>query len=73
MGLRVREIRRKVRLLAKAMHDLEWVDSGDLSAGEEIAAIQAFLGENYSSLAINKVVKDGKQVIQKLKELGVGE
>lgn len=30
-------------LVAKALHDIEWVDSGDFSEGDESAAIQACL------------------------------
>ena len=33
----------RVSLLAKVMHDIEWVDSGDKSDGDEIEAIKAFL------------------------------
>jgi hypothetical protein len=32
-----------LRLVAKAMHDIEWVDSGDTSPGDEDAAIRACL------------------------------
>lgn len=30
-----------LRLVAKAMHDVEWVDSSDCSPGDEVAAIDA--------------------------------
>lgn len=30
-----------LRLVAKAMHDIEWVDSGDYSLGGELEAIAA--------------------------------
>ena len=33
----------KVRALAKALHDIEWVDSADYAPGDEEAAIRAFL------------------------------
>lgn len=32
-----------LRLVAKALHDIEWVDSCDMSPGEEEAAIRAVL------------------------------
>jgi hypothetical protein len=32
-----------VRLVAKAMHDIEWVDSGDYGTGDDEAAIRAVL------------------------------
>lgn len=30
-----------LRLVAEAMHDIEWVDSGDYGPGDEIKAIEA--------------------------------
>ena len=39
----------RLRLLSKAMHDIEWVDSGDFAKGEELPAIKSFLGENYQA------------------------
>jgi hypothetical protein len=30
-----------LKLVAKAMHDIEWVDSGDYTPGEENASIDA--------------------------------
>jgi hypothetical protein len=45
----VREIRGRfaehLRLVAKAMHDIEWVDSADYGAGDEVEAIRKCLGE----------------------------
>ena len=34
----------QLRLMATAAHDIEWVDSGDCSEGDEIEAIRAALG-----------------------------
>lgn len=33
-----------LELVAKALHDIEWVDSGDYGPGDENAAIRACLG-----------------------------
>lgn len=34
----------KMKLIAAAMHDIEWVDSGDYGNGEEVEAIEKALG-----------------------------
>ena len=66
-----RAMAERVRLLAQAMHDIEWVDSCDWSKGEELKAIKAFLGEDHRQRAIEQVVEDGKRVIEKLKQFGI--
>lgn len=38
-----RAFRSHLRLVAKAMHDIEWVDSGDSGAGSDDDAIRACL------------------------------
>ena len=35
---------RHLRLVAKALHDIEWVDSGDYGPGDDSEAIRACLG-----------------------------
>lgn len=42
--------------VAKAMHDIEWVDSGDYSKGDEVAAIKAALGEKWKELTIEEAL-----------------
>lgn len=46
----VRELRARfaahLLLVAKAMHDIEWVDSADYGEGQEAEAIRKCLGEN---------------------------
>lgn len=32
-----------LKLVAKALHDIEWVDSGDYGIGDDVAAIKAVL------------------------------
>ena len=36
---------KKMKLAAAAMHDIEWVDSGDYVHGEEVEAIKKAIGE----------------------------
>lgn len=43
-----------LKLIAEAMHDIEWVDSGDMGAGDEHKAIDAcfmFLGSDPTIIA----------------------
>lgn len=35
-----------LELVAKALHDIEWVDSGDYGPGDETAAILACIGNS---------------------------
>lgn len=40
-----RAFKRHLALVAKALHDIEWVDSGDSAPGDENAAIRACLSD----------------------------
>lgn len=58
-------------LVAAAMHDIEWVDSGDYSKGDEVAAIKVALGEHWDKLTIKSALSqiDGiKHTLQELLE-----
>ena len=50
--------------VAKAMHDIEWVDSGDYSDGDEYKAIQDCLGDDWKSATYEQVLEE----LTKLKE-----
>jgi hypothetical protein len=39
----------RVELIAKALHDIEWVDSGDYNSGDDVAAIKAVLSADLSA------------------------
>ncbi len=41
-----RALGKHIELVGAAMRDIEWVDSGDSSRGDERAAIEAVLGKN---------------------------
>jgi len=47
---------RKLQLFAKAMHDIEWVDSYDYGPGDDEKAIRQALGKNADKLALQEVV-----------------
>jgi hypothetical protein len=66
-----RALGNQVELLAKAMHDIEWVDSGDWSKGSELPAIKAALGSEADNKAIDVLLKDGSRLIEQLRGLGV--
>jgi len=36
---------KKMKLIAEAIHDIEWVNSGDYENGEEVEAIKKAMGE----------------------------
>jgi len=54
---------------AKAMHDIEWVDSCDKSEGDEIASIRAALEPVASASILAEAVKDGERIAKRLSEL----
>ena len=61
----------KVAQLATAMHDIEWVDSGDYSEDGDIEAIDIFLGADRHRLSIEELERNAKVVLEDLKkELG---
>jgi len=62
-----RALGEKMLLFADAMHDIEWVDSGDWGPGDEIPAIKKALGEGAPSLAFNKLLGDAEKLIAELR------
>lgn len=55
--------------VSKAMHDIEWVDSGDCAEGDEAAAIRAVLGKDGDAMELEEVVKDARIVLSQLTEI----
>ena len=55
-------------LVAKAMRDIEWVDSCDTSKGSETEAINACL-VNPKEKCLEKLEQDAEELIKKLKNL----
>lgn len=54
-----------LKLVAKAMHNIEWVDSGDYGEGEDLAAMQAAMGDSaQAELAVT--VNDARDVLAQL-------
>jgi len=59
-----------MKLGAQAMHDIEWVDSGDKGKGDERAAIQAVFGDLAEIKEIEVLLTDGRNIIDALKKIG---
>lgn len=53
-----RAFRVHLQLVAQALHDIEWVDSGDCSSGDENKAIMACLGPN---AVLEQLLKEAQQ------------
>lgn len=61
-----RALGRRMVKMAKAMHDIEWVDSGDYSPGDDTKAIQQALGKDAKALELYEVVEAGRKVLVEL-------
>lgn len=53
-------------LVAQALHDSEWVLSGDYGDGDDEEAIKAVLGDKFESKALDVLLKDANKLIDKL-------
>jgi hypothetical protein len=59
-----RAFRKHLERVAKALHDIEWVDSGDYSLGEENEAIRACLGDSKIMEAAIEAAEEAARVLQ---------
>jgi hypothetical protein len=64
-----RALGRHLVLVAKALHDIEWTDSGDNAKDSENTAIEQVLGANVRTLVLTEVIEEAKQVNEKLAKL----
>lgn len=55
--------------VAQALHDIEWVDSGDYGPGDEHAAIKTALGKDHQAQELATVAEDARQLITQLQHL----
>ena len=58
-----------VKLVAKALHDIEWVDSCDYGKGDELPAIKAVLGVQQDALVLEIVRDDARKILKQITEL----
>lgn len=59
-----------MELCSEAIHDIEWVDSGDYSEGREIESIEKVLGGKAKVLALSEVLKEAKRIKEELEKYG---
>lgn len=64
-----RALGHRIALVAKAMSDIEWVDSSDWAPGDEVAAIKAALGESWPALTRDELRKDLDRIIDEATKL----
>lgn len=53
-----------LKLVAKALHDIEWVDSGDFGPGDENAAIRVCLGDALMLQAVLEQAKEAEAALR---------
>lgn len=63
-----RAFRTHLHKVARACHDIEWVDSGDSGPGDEDRAIQTVLGKESAVLVLAEVLADAKRATIELAE-----
>jgi hypothetical protein len=56
---------------AKAMHEIEWVDSGDRSSPDDTNAIREALGQDADKLIMAELVLQAQGIFEQMKRLGV--
>jgi hypothetical protein len=59
-----RAFARHLKLVAKALHDIEWVDSGDYGPGDENAAIRACLSDAVMLATVLEMAKEAVATLQ---------
>jgi hypothetical protein len=57
-----RAFKTHLRRVAKACHDIEWVDSGDCEPGDEDDAIRACIGKDGRALVLAEVLAEAVRV-----------
>lgn len=56
-------------LVAKAMHDIEWVDSADYMPDDEYEAIRAVLGANADAAQMAEIAADFRRLVSEAEAL----
>ncbi len=63
-----RALGKHLLLVAHALHDIEWTDSGDCGKGSEDPAIQKALGEGWKAAELAEVVTEAKRLYKELEQ-----
>ena len=61
----------QLKLSAKALYDIEWVDSGDMAPGDERPAIEVALGKDARALELAEVQQEIEALIAQYRELSL--
>ena len=61
-----RALGKRVLLIAKALHDIEWVDSNDYGKGDDVAAIEYAIGPNVANEVLAVVIEKAESVLEEL-------
>ena len=56
-----RALGKRMQLMAKAMHDIEWVDSNDATKGSELPAIKAALEFDGASAVLDEICDEAER------------
>ena len=56
-----------LQLCAKALHDIEWVDSGDYGEKREVESIRMALGKDASVAVLSETIKQVESALVDLK------
>jgi len=59
-----------LKKVAHALHEIEWVDSGDKSSPDDINAIRGVFEDDYSQREMGVLIQDAKDLIRQMRELG---
>jgi cystathionine beta-lyase/cystathionine gamma-synthase len=59
-----------MKLIARAMREIEWVDSGDKSSPADIDAIKAVFEETPDNPELRVLLADARALIEDLRRLG---
>ncbi len=60
---------KKLRPFVEALHAIEWVDSGDWSAGDDVKKIKEAIGEDAKPVVVREIKLELLNTIKELKEL----
>jgi len=61
---------RHLENIAYALHEIEWVDSGDKGHPADIIAIRSVFSDDYSQREMSVMLDDARILIQQMHDLG---
>jgi hypothetical protein len=64
-----RALGKRIASIAKALHDIEWVDSCDYNEGDDVESIKAALGPQWREEQLAEVTQHAEAVLAELRSL----